>query len=59
MRLKLGVATNEEVNAIQRERGLTAKRTGNGGFKFMLNSDPNRLKQISSKGGKARWQSKP
>lgn len=56
MRIKLGVATNEEVRAYQAVQGMKATRTGTGGFRHMQTADPNRLKEISSKAGKARWQ---
>lgn len=55
MRKKLNVATDEEVKAWQREQLAKSRRNsgGTGGFAFLKKNDPDKLKEISSKGGKS------
>lgn len=54
MRKKLGVDTDEEVKAWQREQLAKSRRnaSGTGGFAHLKKTDPAKFKEVSSKGGK-------
>lgn len=54
MRRKLGVETNDEVRAYMAEKAKLASHPGTGGFHYLKKIDPERLKQVSSKGGSAK-----
>ena len=51
-------ATEEDVKAFMRESGAKAQNTGKGGFYHMKLHAPDKLKQISIKGGKTSGKSK-
>ena len=51
-------ATEEDVKAFMRESGAKAQNTGKGGFYHMRIHAPDKLKQISIKGGKTSGKSK-
>lgn len=54
MRKKLGVKTDEEVREYMRKQGMKGEKTGTGGFKYLQENDPDKLKAISREGGKKR-----
>lgn len=49
---KLGVETDEEVRQYMALAGGKASHPGTGGFAYMRKHDPERLKKISSVGGR-------
>jgi heme/copper-type cytochrome/quinol oxidase subunit 2 len=54
MRKKLGVETDEEVKAWQREQLAKSRRNrgGKGGFAHMKENDPAKFRALSAEGGK-------